>query len=1120
MKKNSMNGIDRHWNILRKALFAMKLTTLIFLISTLSLMAGESYSQDTRISLNLKNVQIKDVLLKIEDSSEFFFIYNNQLIDVDRNVSVNADNEKISDVLHDIFRDQKVEFQLSDRKIVIVPTEILNQQSQTKVSGKVTDSSGGPLPGVSVVVKGTTNGTITDSNGNYSVSNLPANAILQFSFVGMKTQEIAVGNKTNINVEMLEETIGLDEVVAVGYGTMKKSDLTGSVTSISNTVIQSRPVINFVDALKGRTSGVNISQTGGDLNGKFSVTIRGAGAITTSSSPLIIIDGITMPGTNLNTINAKDIVAIDVLKDASATSIYGAQAANGVLLITTKRGKEGDIQINFNADFGTENISKLYDVLSTEQQRQLFVEAFKNAGRSTSAYENIANPVWKINNNWQKLATRSALNQNYNLQISGGNSKSRFVISGGYSEREGVVKNTDISNYFFRSNNDINFSKKVKIASSFMANYQIYNQPQKSTDVFNSGGLFENLVSQHSYNPAFDESGNLSGVVTAADPYFGAIYNPLIPIYLYNNQSKNTKILGSVKVDYEILNGLVLSGSAGLDLTVANSYSYVPKYTIGLNKTDYGTTGSGGGQTYNWVSDLTLEYQKTYGLHSVKILAGMSAQQLRDFWTNTSGWGTTDNSLNQISNQQNFSASSADVKSGLASTFARLNYNFNERYLLTATVRRDGSSKFGPTNRYGVFPSASAAWRISKEKFFNVESISDLKLRVSYGLTGNQNIGDFGFMSQVTSTNYVYGNTIVGGNIPRNMSNPNLKWESAKQLDAGLDVSFLSGRVNFIVDYYDKKSENLLVSVPLPLTASISSQITNFGSIQNKGLEFSFNSVNISKGPFTWSTDFNIAYNKNEVLNAGSNSIGEGLTIPGNVLALPNDYVNLTRAGRSVGEFYMYRFIGIWQTNQANEAAVAGAVPGDARYADLNNNGKLDDGDKAYVGSAQPVYFGGLNNTWTYKNLSLNIFLNFSGGNKVYNTMRNLNARAVPFNQQLAEVADFWTPTNPSNTVPRPSQGGNSTFLSTRVSTRFLEDGSYLRLKNISLAYSLPTAVTNKLNLQAAKLSVSCINVFTLTRYKGLDPEAASQGNLLSAGLDMTPYPPTRQISMSLSITF
>lgn len=1001
--------------------------------------------------------------------------------------------------------------------VIFFTTGIANTLAQgapTLIKGTILDDHNTPLAGATVKAKLKT--VVTNKKGEFGI-NSEIGDTLFVSYVGYKTKQVVVLNQSEISLSLELASGSLSDAVVVGYGTQKKTDVTGAITRVGEKELQSRPVNNLQDALVGRASGVQVSQTGGNLDGRFSINIRGAGSVTSSTQPLIVVDGIPLFSGGLSSINPADIVSIDILKDASSTAIYGARASNGVVIVTTRRGQAGVTKLTFTADAGFEKISKMYKVLTSEQQRQLFLEAFKNANRNTTAYSNPDDPIWQVNNNWQELATRVAFRQSYNIGITGGGPKNNFSVSAGYFKREGTVKNSDITNYYVRANNDMKVGEKLKIVSSFTGSYEI--QHTLFNDVFNGGGNYESLVSTHSYNPAFDANGNLAATNTTSDPFFGANGNPLINILLPVRSSKTTRLLGSVKADYEIARGLVLSGNVGGDIHLINQYNYIPIYSIGIFKNPQGSTTNGLSQGLNWLGEATLEYQKKFGVNSIKALTGISAQQYNLIINSTNGIGTVDNSLNQLSNQTTFSATGSDVTSGLLSSFARVNYGYDNKYLLTGTVRRDGSSRFGPGNQYGIFPSGSAAWRMSQEKFFKVSFINELKIRVGYGLTGNQNIPDFAFITRAGASPYVFGNGIVVGNAPSNLGNPALKWESAKQLDAGMDLSLLSGRINITTDYYDKRSENLLIQVPLPFTAGVPENPTvNLGSVRNRGIEFNISSKNVT-GKFGWTTAFNITHNKNIALNIGTNSIGQPLQIPGTTLALPSDYANLTRAGKPIGAFYMYQFIGIWQTSDKAEAAIAGAVPGDARYADLNKNGKLDEGDKSYVGSPQPTYFGGINNDFSYGNFSVNVFVNFSGGNKLYNSMRNLNARAVPFNQQLAEVADFWTPANPTNKVPRPSQGGNTTVLATKISTRFLEDASFVRLKNVSLVYNIPSRSLERLKIQGARISLTGTNLITWTKYTGLDPESASQGGLTSGGLDLTPYPPTRFYTLSFSVS-
>ena len=996
----------------------------------------------------------------------------------------------------------------------------ISKPTEIEITGKVTDDKGDGLPGVNIALKGTTQGVITQSEGQYTIDVPNNNAVLVFSYVGFISQEITVGNKTKVDVTMLSDDKALEELVVVGYGTQKKSDVTGAVSSISEEKIQSRPVTGFNDALQGRSGGVQVRQSGGDLSGKFSISIRGTGSVTGNNDPLIVVDGVPLFSTNFSTINPQDIASMDILKDASATAIYGARAANGVIIITTKQGKAGKTRFSFNTDLGIEQITKRYDVMSTEEQRLLFVEGFKNANRDLSVYNDPTNPVWQTDTDWQKLGTRNGIRQNYNLGFSGGSEKSIYSGSVSYLNRKGVLAKTDLQTWSLRLNLQSKVNDWFTITSNLSGSFQ--NQNVQNNDSWGSSG-YRGLVYQHSYTTPYDEFGDLSATSTTSAPFFGANENPLVDLTLPTRKNSVTRILGNIKFDFQLAKDLKLSTSAGADIVEGADFTYMPVYSIGIYNRPEGITTENSDKQINWVTDAYLTYDKQIDDHSLNVVGGVSLQQFYSKSNSVTGRGTIDNALNQLSNQTSFVGSGSTIVPGLASGFLRANYGFKGKYLVTATVRRDGSSRFGPENRFGTFPSASVAWRLSEEEFMKSSLLfNDVKLRASYGLTGNQNIGNFAFITRAAAASYVSGNTVTIGNAPQNIGNPNLKWETAKQFDIGLDFSLFRGRINSTIDFYDKRSQDLLVSTPIALTSGVNvNPILNIGSLKNTGVEFAITSRNIRKKQFSWDTDFNITYNVNKVLDIGTNSIGNPLAIPGELIPLSNQPTNLTRSGRPVGAFYMYEFAGIWQLGEEEAAKKwANAVPGDPKYTDTNGNGVFDEADKIYVGNPHPKIFGGIDNTVTYGDFSLSVFLNFSAGNKLYNTARNLFSRSVPFVQNFAEVSDFWTTDNPSNAVPRPSQGGNTTTLATLVSTRFLENADFLRVKNVSVSYKLPSRLLTNVALEGAQLTLSGTNLLTFTKYTGLDPEASSRSSLLSAGIDYTPYPLTRLFSLSIKANF
>ena len=988
-----------------------------------------------------------------------------------------------------------------------------------RVTGEVLDSNGEPLIGVNIQVKGTNLGTSTNIEGRFELGGLAENAVLVVSYIGYQTQEINVSGQSYFEIVLKEDSQTLDEIVVVGYGTQRKSDLTGAVASVSQDKLQSRPMTTFEDALQGRVSGMQIRQSGGDLDGRFSIAIRGIGSVTGSNDPLIVVDGVPLFSQNFSTINPQDIASIDVLKDASATAIYGARAANGVVIISTRKGNSERLQLTFSTDLGIEDITRTYDVMSTEEQRQLFVEAFKNSNRDISVYEDSNHPAWQVDTDWQKIGTRSALRQNYNLGFSGGSEKTQFSGSASYLNREGTMLNSDLQTWSMRMNVNSNINEWIKISTNLTGSHKVLND--QPADQWGAIG-YRSFLQNHSYTLPYDENGELTAIDNTAAPYFGSNANPLIDLLLTTRESTSTRLLGNTKIDIEILENLVLSGNLGADLLNGTGFNYQPVFSIGNFNRPEGIVSVPNNLQINWVSDLTLNFSRDFDVHELNLLGGLSAQQFISRNNNVTGRGTIDNALNQLSNQTTYNSSGGSVQSGLNSSFLRANYGYKDKYLLTATIRRDGSSKFGPASRYGIFPSGSVAWRLSNEEFLqDATSIDDLKLRLSYGLTGNQSIGDFAFITRAGAAQYVFGNEIVVGNSPLNIGNPNLKWEASRQFDIGMDVSFFSGRIQTTLDFYDRESEDLLVSTPIPLTSGVGQNpIVNIGSVRNTGVEIYLSTRNID-GAFSWDTDFNISFNKNEIVDIGRNSIGNPLEIPGQLIPLSNQHANLSRAGHPVGAFHMYQFEGIWQLGE-EEAAThwSGAVPGDPRYKDLNGNGVLDDGDKSFVGNPHPKFFGGMDNTFTYGNFSLSIFLNFAGGNKLYNTARNLYARGVPFVQNFREVNGFWTTENPSNTVPRPSQGGNTTTLVTLVSDRYLEKADFLRVKNIRLSYDFKTEFFRGNILESARVTLNATNLFTFTPYTGLDPESSSREDLLSAGLDYTPYPLTSLVSLGIQVNF
>lgn len=1108
----------------------MKLSLILVFFAVFSIHAS-SYSQKTKITLDIEDSSVQRIIDEIEAVSEFKFIYETNSVDLDRKLTLKVKNEKIDKILKRLFAQSTTTFKIRNSKILLLKEEkeptsktvtIPSKIWQHQLSGTVLDQKGLPLLGATLVEKGTDNGTQTNFDGNFEITVADPNAVLIVSYIGYTTQEISVNGQSSFQITLQESASALNEVVVIGYGEQRKSDVTGSLTLVTEEDLQSRPVPSVAAALQGRSTGVQIQETGGDLEGRFNVNIRGIGSVNQSNQPLFVVDGVPLFNViSFSTINPRDIENVTILKDASATAIYGARASNGVVIITTKRGRAGKSKLTISTEVGFEQITNTYDLLSTEQQRQLFVEAFTNSNRNTDVYDDPDNPVWQTDTDWQDLGTRTAIRQAYNLSFTGGNEKGTYAILASIIDREGTLINTDLNSYSLRANADANVNDYIKISASLSGIHQRQNFINND-DFFGQG--YRSLVFNHSYTSAFDENGELTGIDNTAAPFFGGNSNPLIDLLLPERKRNDSRIIANLKTDVKLAKGLTVTANIGGDIFNRRESQFFPVYEIGLQRQEEVNTSRFHSQDVNWVAEFFVNYQKTFGKHNGTLLVGTSAQQNTRSQFLASGSGAIDNTLNQLNNQNadNFGAESLEISSGLTSVFGRFNYDYEGKYLFTATVRRDGSSRFGPGNRYGVFPSGSVAWRLSEENFLKKSNfINDLKLRASYGETGNQNIDDFAFITPAEGRNAVFGNNQVLGNAAIELGNNLLQWESSKQLDIGLNATLFGGRISIEADYYKKENENLLQQTTVPLTSGIGAPIINLGSVENKGFEFSIRSTNILTDNFSWTTDFNISTLRNKVLDIGTNAIGEPLQLPGYIVPLGNERVNLTEAGREVGAFNTYIFDGIWQLGEEAEAALYNAVPGDARYVDVNGNGEFDQGDRTFTGTTpHPKFFGGINNTFTYKNWALNIFMNYAGGHQLYNTARNLFSRSVPFVQNFAEVSDFWTPTNPSNSIPRPSQGGNTTFLATRPSTRFLEDADFLRLKNVSISYDLPDSIIDNLKIDGARFTLSGVNLLTITGYSGLDPEASSQISLLESGIDNTPYPLTRLVSMAVEVSF
>ncbi len=1113
MKKNSMNGIDRHWNILRKALFAMKLTTLIFLISTLSLMAGESYSQDTRISLNMKNVQIKDVLLKIENSSEFFFIYNNQLIDVDRNVSINADNEKISDVLRDVFQDQKVEFQLTDRKIVIVPTEMSNQQAQTKVSGKVTDSTGGSLPGVSVVVKGTTNGTITDSEGHYSLSNIPAKATLQFSFVGMKSQDVIVGSNSTINVKLADETIGIEEVVAIGYGTQRKADVTSSVATVKSENFLKGSVKDAGQLIQGKVAGLTIVSPSGDPSGSSQIVLRGNTTLVGASiSPLILIDGI--PG-DLKTVAPQDIESMDVLKDGSAAAIYGTRGTNGVILITTRRAS-GNFKssVEYSSYASIQSFARKLDLSTAADFRQQIKDGFR-----------AANTDLGTETDWLGEISRQPINHVHNMTFRGGNATTNYLVNVNYSAAEGVFLKS--YNEAFIGRADINhsmFDNKLKI------NIGILNSTKKLNG-FN-GYIYRQAMLQNPTAPLKNPDGTWFQELSKFE-----YENPVSDLMEGDGRTNEHLSRFNSTISLTPVKGLKLTSVLSISKWNQNSgYSETKQHVSTLRDSRNGYARIGASESADNLAELTAEYSKSIGNHQFKALAGYSYQE--NIWTEMSmeNWdfptdvfGYYNIGLGEATKNGKVTTPqySYHAETNLIGFFGRLTYNYKDKYLLMGSLRREEASQLvGTKNPWGLFPAVSAGWRLTNESFMkNQHLFNDIKVRAGYGVTGTQPSDLFRGVGMIGYSEYVLSDgKWIRTLIPTQNSNPDLRWEEKRETDFGVDFSMLNSRISGSIDYYSRKIDGLLFDFAVPSPPNLySTTRANVGKMQNKGLEVLINFVPVKKENFEWSSSVSFSTNTNKLVSltndiytTSSDYFTTGYTGPP-----VQSFTHIVKVGEPIGNFYGFKVIGIGddKTDVANygQWIYEGADGLAVKYSDF----KHSFGDKKVIGNGLPKYYAGWVNNFRYKNWDLSISQRGAFKFQVAN-----------FSRMMYENPTY-TQYNLLRTAFNPVFGKTQLKSPQEFNSYYVENGDYWKIDNITLGYNIPK--TGIKYIQSARFYVSSLNTFIITGYKGIDPEVSlvtsgggSQGGInVNSGAGLAPgvdnrdkYPTMRTFTLGLNVTF
>lgn len=1028
---------------------------------------------------------------------------------------------------------------------LLIPA-IAMAQNKT-VSGTVADETGESLPGVSVTFKGTTVATVTDVSGHYSLKVAGANGTLVFSFIGYTKREEEIKGRNVVNVVMKPEINSLNEVVVVGYGSAKRKDLTISIASVNMDDFNKAPVKSFDDALGGRIAGVQVASNDGQPGSVANIVVRGPGSVTQDNSPLYVVDGFPLESANNNSINPADIESIDVLKDASATAIYGSRGANGIIMITTKRGKKGAPQVSYNGYYGIQKNPKTIAVMDPYNFVKLALELdptntplnyFTN-GQTLDSYKNATGL------NLQDQLFRVAPYQNHDISLRGGTDQTKYSVSANYQNQDGIIINSGFSRIQGRFTLDQTVNSKIKVGiNTNYASSSYYGAPISGS---NFSASVSTLYGVWGYRPVTGSGVDLSDQLydpglAQSNVYSDYRVNPILDLQNRINKNKTNNLDANAYVDYEIINGLKLRVTGGISTNDRETDAFYGSQTS--NGGPYSSNGVNGSIYYNtastWLNENTLTYTKTFNqVHHLTVLADFSNQFSN---TGTHGFNATQvpnesQGLDALGQSTSITATSITSRWGLESYLGRINYDYKSKYLFTASFRADGSSRFGPENRWGYFPSASVAWRMINEDFMkDSKVISDAKLRISYGQTGNNRVSDFAYLSQINfpvNVSYSYNNANPSlSAVIAALGNAGLKWETTDQTDIGYDLGLFKQRVTLTADVYRKVTKNVLLNASLPYTTGASNAFKNIGEMQNQGLELTLNTVNIQSKQFTWTSNINISFNQNKLLALTENQ--QYLT---SNITFDTKYNNISPyiavLGQPVGQMYGYIFDGVYQYSDfdklpngtyalkssvpTNSNARANIKPGDVRFKDINGDGVINAQDLTIIGRGLPLNTGGFSNNFTYKNFDLNVFFQWSYGNDLINANRMIfegNTSNNPYLNQYATYENRWEPTNPSNTYYRAGGGINA------YSSNIIEDGSYLKLKTVSLGYNLPASVLSKIKIHSVRVYTSAQNLYTWTNYSGPDPEVSTRNSTLTPGFDYAAYPHSRTIVFGLNATF
>lgn len=1117
MKNNTLSGRYCFKNPRFKQIFRiMRISTFLLMVCVFCSYAGNAHSQNAKVSIHMNNVKLDKILNEIENQTDYLFIYNNQ-VDINKITSVKVKNEAVAQVLDRILSGTGINYELEGTHIILTTEAIkdLHAQQQAKtVTGTVTDVSGEPIIGANIRIKGTTTGTITDIDGNFSIEAEPQ-SVIEVSYIGYLTQETVINNQKSIRFLLKEDTKTLDEVVVIGYGVQKKADLTGSVANINTEKLNTQSNANIGQALQGKIAGVDIVSQGGAPGSGTRIMVRGIGTLN-NAFPLYIVDGMYM--NSIDHINPNDIASIDVLKDASSAAIYGSRAANGVIIVTTKEGSntEGKPIIDLSVNLGISTASKFLDMLDAKGWAEVTTIARQAIGKpALDMATDLAN---KPDNDWQDIMFRPALMQNYNLSVKGGGKYSTYYTGLGYFNQDGIVKGTNYQRYNIQSKNDYKrgiFSAGTNLIISFSHDKPLHQELR--------GGMIGTILQSVPTLEKYDDTreggygGTYGDVVNIPHPL------AIIDDNIMDRYNENVKIFANLYAQIELFKGLKYKLNLTPDFSFERYKNYLNKYDFGLATNSITQLTERQRRRRNILVENLLTFDRTFGEHKISALAGYTYQDSRFRHIQAYGEGLPQGLEEIDAATTNRSNEGNSWRSVLTSILGRVFYSYHNKYLFTATIRRDGSSKFGKNNRYGYFPSFSLGWNVAEEKFMeNVHWLDQLKLRGGYGVLGNQEIDNYQYSSTITTgINYPDGNGgLLQGAFPKNFANPDIKWEETAMTNVGIDFMAFNNRLSLTADYYVKNTKDILLTVPIPISSGgANDPIRNAGKIRNNGFEFNLGWMDQPNPDISYGINLIGSFNKNKVIAMGSESgsIKGGSTNQ-------NITTSETKAGYPIGGYWLISTAGYFNSQEEVDAYAKdgkkiqpAAEPGDIKFVDANNDGVINDDDRVFQGSPFPDFTFALNGNMRYKNFDLSIGLQGVLGNKIYNATRQTLEDVTKGSNFLASCLDYWTPENKNASHPRLTWDDPNR--NTRAeSDRYLENGSYLRLRSVQLGYTFPQTWF-KGAIQHARVYINAENLFTITSYSGYSPDVNAD-NANYRGFDNFIYPTNRTFMLGLNVTF